>query len=155
MTTALPAFIDELSRAAASAQSAEMAFRDSIAREIARHERERQFAFRRLAIARAMAGAAAGAETEEAAIAVQVATFKSELGWYGDNDHTRKVAEAWGPVAHAVWRVVGGRETAAEATGASVADAMIAFEAWYEGAYGKNYLAILDHEIPEMPVVEC
>ncbi|MDX2258372.1 MAG: hypothetical protein NW205_05580 [Hyphomicrobiaceae bacterium] len=146
-------FLADLAQAATSAQTAEMAFRDNIAREIARLERARQFAFRRLDVARLMTAAASTAKDEEAAIAAQVAVFRSEFGLFGDSEHARAVTEAWKPVAAAVWNGIA--DTAdAPAPAAGVGEAMRAFEDWYEAQFGKNYLSILDHEIPEIPVVE-
>lgn len=153
-------FIAELERLAHSAQREELTFRDSIAREITRRERERQFAFRRVELARSMARVAAGAQSEKVAIARQLDALVGECGWYGESDQRRKTLEAWTPVAIAVWQGVQ-PTTASPAEGHAAATdpvavhhAMCAFEAWYELEFGQPFLAILDYEIPEIPVVE-
>lgn len=155
MTTTVtsPAFIEQLSVAATEAQRAESTFRDSFAREIARHERARQFAYRRLDIARTMTSAARSAEDANAAVAAQTKALKSEFGWYGDTARNRQISEAWRPVALAIWSSVA-PGASDRSTVVDVPAAMLAFEAWYENAFGQNYLVILDHEIPEIPVVE-
>lgn len=151
-----PAFIADLEATAGAAQRAEIAFRDSISVELARHERERQFAFRRVALARRMADAALGAEDLEKARAAQIAALKSELGWHADTPQRQSIYEAWLGVCDAVWaacRRPEGDETPGGRS-AGVAEALAAFEAWYEAEYGSSFLVILDVEIPEMPVVE-
>lgn len=157
-------FIAHLENAAVTAHQAEMTFRDSISAEIARLERERQFAFRRVELAKTMLRAAARGEDFDAAIAAQFAALRAELGWHGDNDDRRAVLEAWRPVAAAVAASIGKTAAAAAGSGeaaaasdvdhAAVAGAMTGFEAWYEAKFGRPFLAFLDVEIPEMPVVE-
>ena len=156
MNAAEPGFLALLEQAAVAAQQEEIRFRESIAAEIARRERERQFAFRRVGIAKAMARAAAGAETAEAAIIAQAAALRRELGWHGDSEPRKQALDAWAEVSRAVWHET---RPATEAPGAatdrpSVAEAMAAFEAWYVTRFGSSYLALLDQEMPEIPVVE-
>lgn len=151
-------FLDELEALAGSAQRAELDLRRDVAAEIALHERERQFAFRRLDLARTMVRAAQGAEGESAAIGAQLAALRAEFGWHGDSAERRGILEAWRRVARAVARSLGvEREDGAEDAGEpeeTVRDAMLAFESWYRQTLGSEFLALLDHEIPEMPVVE-
>lgn len=148
--------IRELELAATSAQQAELAYRKAVAAEIERHERERQFAFRRVDLAKTMALAAAGCETRDAAIAAQIAALKSEFGWYGDNEQRKRICESWEDVADSVWRsstqaAAHGEPNRSERT---LREAMLAFEAWYLREFGRPFLALLDQEIPDFPVVE-
>ena len=155
-------FIAHLETAAVTAHQTEMTFRNSISAEIARLERERQFAFRRVELAKTMMRAAAKGDDFEAAMAAQLAAFRAEFGWHGDNDERRTFLDAWRPVAVAVAGSIGKSEVASEPSepsdapvdSAAVGAAMATFEAWYEAKFGRPFLAYLDVEIPEMPVVE-
>ncbi len=146
-------FIADLELAATSAQREEIAFRENIAAEITRRERARQFAFRRLDLARTMSAAAASAESEEDAVARQLAAFKRELDWHSESDARKRILDAWRPVAAAVWSHAR-PDDADAAPPASVPAAMLAFEDWYRSEHGNDFLALFDQEIPEMPVVE-
>lgn len=149
------AFLAALEQAAHAAQREEIAFRENVAAEIAKRERARQFAFRRLGLIKAMVTATGGAKEEAEAVARGRAALKAELGWLSDTEARGPIVDAWGTVAQAVWRTLH-PETSAEADQErpSVGDALAAFEAWYETAHGSAFLALLDQEIPEMPVVE-
>lgn len=154
-------FLVEMERMAHLAQREELAFRDGIARELARLERERQFAFRRLELARSMAIAAEGAESEEAAVSRQIAALVAQFGWYSEGEQRQKILAAWTPVAVAVWKSAQAPATSGvddhstfPKDPAAVLDAIRAFEVWYEREIGQPFLAILDHEMPEIPVVE-
>lgn len=177
-----PEFVNRLEQEAIAAQRSEIAFRRDIAAEIERRERDRQYAFRRLDLARTMAKAAGETDSEEKAIAAQVAALRAELGWYGDTEERQRVFEAWREVATAVAASVASnaRDDASTEDGAALArtgtgkatenaesdtdadtqdaarvpDAMRAFEDWYEREFGKPFLALFDQEIPEFPVVE-
>lgn len=166
MTATEPAYIAALVRAATAAQREEIAFRDSISAEIARRERDRQFAFRRLDLARTMTSAIASAATPEDAVRAQLAALKADLGWHAETEARKKILSAWTAVAEAVWHhrplppaassdgAAAPEASAACPEGPTVEDAMAAFEAWYEAEFGQPFLALMDHEIPEIPVVE-
>lgn len=163
MSPQSPPFLAEMERLATIAQNDELTFRQGIATEIARRERARQFAFRRVELVRLMAGAASSAETEDDAIVRQNAALCREFGWYGGSDRQARCLDAWRTVATAVWHHAAAARTEprtprpapAEAGEApSVHDALLAFEAWYETETGAPFLAALDHEMPEIPVVE-
>ena len=151
-------FLSGLQRAATAAQREEIDFRNNVGREIEKRERARQYAFRRLSIAELMAKAARGAENEEKAVALQMAVLRADFGWLGDSEQHKRIVAAWRPVALAVWAVVGPpsaeADDAAQSAPPDVAAALAAFEAWYEAEFGSNYLAILDQEMQELPVVE-
>lgn len=147
-----PAFLAAMEQTAIAAQREEIAFRENIAAEIAKRERARQFAFRRLDLARTMTAAATGAEGEEEAVTRQLAAFKRELDWHSETEARKRILDQWRPVALAVWRSV---DPNAEAGVASdVPEAVLAFESWYEKEQGQPFLVLFDHEIEEMPVVE-
>lgn len=155
MSLAPTDFIGALHQAAVAAQQDEIEFRNSVADGIARRERARQFAFRRLELARVMLAAAQPCKTEEEAVKQQIAALKSELGWHADTGARPRICEAWSGVARSVWRnLQRSPQAGSNPESASVGDAMLAFEAWYETELGQPFLALLDHEIPEMPVVE-
>lgn len=147
-----PMFMTLLTEEAVAAQNAEITFRNNIAAEIARHEKERQFAFRRINILERMLKAANGAESEADAITAQRAALKSLLGWHADTDARKPILDGWSAVAAAVWHHRSGEPD--EVAGPSVPDALRAFEAWYFTEYGAPFLAMLDQEVEELPVVE-
>jgi hypothetical protein len=141
-----------MEQTAIAAQREEIGFRESIAAEIAKRERARQFAFRRLDLARSMTAAAGGAKGEEEAVTRQLAAFKRELDWHSETEARTRILDQWRPVAQAVWCNVDPNAEAA-AVG-DVQEAMLAFESWYEKEQGQPFLMLFDHEIEEMPVVE-
>ncbi len=151
-------FLAALSEAAVAAQREEIAFRDNVAREIEKRERARQYAYRRLSTAELMLAAARKSENEEMAVTAQTATLRAEFGWHGESDAHKRILGAWRPVALAVWAVVKPLpETTDEAEALPLPDitaALAEFERWYETQFGTNYLAILDQEKQEYPVVE-
>lgn len=149
-----PAFVARFDAAAKAAQATEIAFRNNVANEIARHERARQFAFRRLGLARDQLAAVSGAENEEAAAAAGAAALKRELDWHGETEHRARVLAAFRPVSLAVWAAAKGENADAEAATDAVAQALAAFEAWHRDEVGTEFLALLDQETPELPVVE-
>lgn len=147
-------FVAALEQAATAAQQEELRFRANVASEIARRERERQFAFRRVELAKVMARAAAPAATLEEASAAQVAAFRREFGWHGENEQRKAALEAWRAVADAVWRDLKPDASSGQPR-TTVPEAMAQFEAWYTTRFGSHYLTLLDQDIPELPVVEC
>lgn len=163
MTALPPPVLDRLDRAAKAAQAAEIAYRATVVQEIARHERLRQFAFRRLWIARALATSLAEESEADAAAAAGEAVLMRELDWQAPTEARGRILAAFRPVTLAVWAAVrppeGEPEAAAEAVpqsedSAAVEQAFAAFEAWYEDELGTPFLALLDQEVPETPLVE-
>ncbi len=149
------AFLAALEQAAHAAQREEIAFRENVAAEIAKRERARQFAFRRLGLLKAVVTSSSAAKDEAEAVARGRVALKAELGWLSDTEARGPILEAWGAVAQAVWRALHPEDGAGtDSELPSVGDAMAAFEAWYEATHGSAFLALLDQEIPEMPVVE-
>lgn len=149
-----PAFVARFDAAAKTAQAAEIAFRNNVANEIARHERARQFAFRRLGLARDLLAAVSGAENEEAAAAAGAAALKRELDWHGETEHRARVLAAFRPVSLAVWAATQGDGEDDSAANDAVDQAFETFEAWHRDEVGTEFFALLDQELPEFPVVE-
>lgn len=148
-------FLAELEAAAHAAQREEIAFRENVAAEIAQRERARAFAFRRLGLIKAVVTAASGAKDAGEAVARGRAALKAELGWLSDTEPRLPILDAWNQVTGAVWAALHPEdETGQSAECPPVAEAMAAFEAWYATTHAAPFLALLDHEIPEMPVVE-
>lgn len=157
-------YLDALDAAAKSAQAEEIAFRNSISAQIQRHERRRQFAFRRLGIAQLLTAPIAVAENEEAAVATASTALCNEVGWYADTEIRARILTAFRPVIVAIWAATRPLPSGGEASGAkgaappahapAVTAALAQFETWYEGEIGAPFLALLDQEIPELPVVE-
>lgn len=151
-------FLGLLAAAAALAQREEIDFRENVGREIAKRERARQYAFRRLSLAELMLKAARQAADAEAAVAAQTAALRTEFGWHGESEPRKRIFAAWRPVALAVWEAVKPPPEEAEAASPVPAPAIVGalaeFERWYEAEFGTNYLAILDQEVEEYPVVE-
>lgn len=156
MSTPAPSYLDELEAVANAAQRAEIEFRASVAAEIAKRERAREFAFRRLALARSMSSALRSAKAEDGGLGLQLAALKRELGWNTETDGRKKVLEAWKGVAAAIAeRERPAKDGHASATASTdVGKAFAVFEEWYRGEFKSEFLALLDHEIPEVPVVE-
>lgn len=156
MTADAPSFLSVLQDRATAAQAEEIRFRKSIAAEIEAREKARAYAFRRLGLMRAITAAAAAAENLEAARAAQLRTLTDELGWDGAAEAPGRALAAFTPVADAVWRALNPAPEGEEVSpGPDPVEAFAIFEAWYAGAFGRPFLAILDQEPLEIPVVEC
>jgi hypothetical protein len=149
------AFLQEMEQIAVAAQADEIAFRKSMAATLAGHERARQYAFRRLTVATAMARAACAAETEEDRSACALAALYREFGWLAATERRQRIGAAAAPLALAIVQAARPREQGeAPADCRAVTAAFAAFEAWYEAENGAPLLAALDQDIPDMPLVE-
>jgi hypothetical protein len=122
-----------------------------MAQEVARLERRRAFAHRRVYLVRLLAAAAAPAEAEEAAAAARRAAVRRALGWGGESDFRRAVLDGLRPAGIAVWRCARGGEAAQPSV---VQAALEAFETWYEATHGQPCYSLLDQEPPEVGLVE-
>jgi hypothetical protein len=143
--------IAELEAAAVAAQQEEDAARKRMVEEVARLERRRAFAFRRMHLVRLLVGAAANAETEETSAGVQRAAVRRDLGWGGEGDFHRAVLDRLQPVGQRVWQFARGLENARPA---AVRTELEAFETWYEATYGNSFYALFDQQIAEVALVE-
>jgi hypothetical protein len=86
VTPATAALVAGFEVAAKAAQQDEDAVRKRMVEEVARLERQRAFAFRKLNLVRPLCAAIASAENEEIAVAQGVAAVRAELGWESDSE---------------------------------------------------------------------
>lgn len=145
------ALLSEFESAAKTAQTAEADLRRRMTEEIARLERQRAFAFRRVRLIRALADGAAGAETEEAALSGQMRSVCEDLDWTGAGESHKEVLKQLEPVGRTVWQCGCGADGASPA---NVAAELEAFEQWYEKARGVPFYTVFDQYVPEVPVVD-
>lgn len=103
-----------------------------------------------------MLKAARQAADAKAAVAAQTAALRREFGW--EREQRKRIFTARRPVALTVWETVKPPPEDGEAPPAApspdIIGALAEFERWYEVEFGTNYLAILDQEMEELPVVE-
>jgi hypothetical protein len=147
--TTLATWIETLTGDARAASVAELEQQKEAARRAAELREARAFAWRRVNLVRAIAAAAKGSEDEEAAAAAGRAAMLRAVGWNGATQAQRDVADRFAPVTLAIWAAT--RPEAEE--GGQAAAALAAFEAWY-GERGTPFLALMEREIPELPLVE-
>ena len=152
MSAPTQAFLDQLKAAATSAHEAENALRKRMAEEIARLERQRAFAYRRLNLMNEIAKAVASAEDEDAAVARGLAVLRTELGWTSESETRKATLERFERVVRAAIAGLSSTETAESAP--DIADELSGFETWYESTYGKPFWVLFDQEIQEIPLVE-
>ncbi len=152
MSAPTQAFLDHLKAAATSAHEAENALRKRMAEEIARLERQRAFAYRRLNLMNEISKAVASAEDKDAAVARGLAVLRTELGWTSESETRKATLERFERVVRAAIAGLSSTETAESAP--DIADELSGFETWYESTYGKPFWVLFDQEIQEIPLVE-
>jgi len=150
--TNISSFLDRLDFAAKAAARAEDDFRRETAARVKALERERAFAYRRLNFMRAIADAAAAAQSEEIAVAAATAVMRSKLGWSSDSDARSEVLARFGPVAQQVFASLAPPDD--EAPPPDVAQALADFEAWYRQTHPDSFWMLFEHYMPETPVVD-
>ena len=145
-------FLASLQSAAQVADRAE----DDLQREIAERrkaiEQTRKFAYRRYNFMRAIAGAVAGAENREAAIAGALTSMRNSLAWSGDSEARRETLADFVPVAEAVFASVS--PVATEPPEADVLSALEEFEATYLARRGAPFWSLFENYFPETTVVD-
>ncbi len=151
--TIAPTALDALEAAARAAQKHENEYRAEAAREIARLERERVFAFRRVRLVRLLCEAAARCEADKgghgsklasgAAAVAQRHAVAAEFGWDEEDARHKPVLD----------RIAGIGAHAGEDAGALQAR-LADFEAWYRSATGEPFYALFDVYVPEAPLVD-
>jgi len=151
MSTGVAALVAEFEATAREAWQAEDALRTRMAEQLASLERRRAFAHRRMNLVRSLAGAAANAETEEAATAAQRGAIRRELGWGVESDFQRGVLDGLRPVGVLLWQSLRAVEVA---TPSAMLTALETFEAWFEATHGSAFYALFDQEVLEIPLVE-
>lgn len=152
MSVPTEAFLADLKAAAIAANEAEGALRKRMAEEVARLERERAFAYRRLNLMNEVAKAVASAEDEEAAIASGVSVLRVELGWETDSEARAATLAQFANVVRSLFDGLDAREE--DEPACDSAEALRTFEAWYESTYGKPFWVLFDQEIADLPLVE-
>ncbi len=152
MSAPTQAFLDHLKAAATSAHESENALRKRMVEEIARLERQRAFAYRRLNLMNEISKAVASAEDEDAAVARGLAVLRTELGWTSESETRKATLERFERVVRAAIAGLSSTETAESAP--DIADELSGFETWYESTYGKPFWVLFDQEIQEIPLVE-
>lgn len=155
----MSALLKTFESAAADAQAAEMQYRAESVQRIAQLERERAFAFRRLNLLKAIAGAVRQAEKEEDAVPGGLALLRDRLNWAAVDEARNEVLTRFSPVVSAMVRAVRQQETSAEPAAGqhaaqAVAAALAEFEAWYLDHRRNAFWVLFEQELPELPLVE-
>jgi hypothetical protein len=156
--TALP-FLDRLKAAADEADKAEDAYRREAAQRIKTLERERSFAYRRLNLMKSAAQALAqlpkDTVDEKIAVASAQRVLRDKLGWASDSAPRLAVLGRFGAIGAAMLAAHDGARPATAQNGATEeAEALAAFEAWYEEAHGSPFWVLFEHYMPETPLVD-
>jgi hypothetical protein len=151
--TPASSFLDALKLAAEQAGRAEDDFRRQIAERTKMLERERAFAHRRLNFMRAIADAAATAETEDIAVAAATAIMRTKLGWADDSEARDAVLSRFAPVAQEVFASLSPAEDE-KAPPPDVVAALAEFETWYRETHPNVFWVLFEHYMPETPRVD-
>lgn len=146
--TAFATYLESLDTAARAASGAEVEHQRTAAERARELRHERAFAWRRLNLMRSLAGAVGGKEEAEAASGAGRGAMLRLAGWNGATDAQRQVADRFAPVVMAVWAA--GRDD----EDADPAAALAEFEAWYAAERGAPFLALMEREVVELPLVE-
>jgi hypothetical protein len=144
-------YLAAFATAAEEAGTAETAYRREAAARIEALEQERAFAFRRLNLMRSVAGAVAGAEGEEIAVANAQAMLREKLGWSADSESRSAVLTRFAPVAAGAFASALAEEVV---SGPDVATLLAEFESWYAETHNSPFWALFEHYMPETPVVD-
>ena len=153
MESGCASYLEELQAAADGAADAETAFRRESAQRIAALERERAFAFRRVNFVRGIAGAIAGAEDAEAAVASALGALRDQLDWSSASTARDAVRARFTPVAQAIFAA----GAPVERTSAQVPDVrreLAVFEAWYAETHAGPFWNLFENYLRETPVVD-
>ena len=145
------ALLGQFEAAAETAQEAEIAVRKKMADEVARLERERTFAFRRVRLVRTLLNAAEVHDTETEALMAERRAVCNELDWNGETEMQSTILDRLQPVALGIWKCTC---TDTEQGSAEITQELRDFETWHETAYGKSFYALFDRYVPQVPVVD-
>lgn len=141
-------FLADLQDQARAAETAENAHRAEAARRSEVLGRARAYAYRRANILNLIATALNGAPTQADACACATAALRDRLGWHEESPARAEVLEHFAPVSAALW--TDGREDKSD----TAADALAAFEAWYEASRQSSFWYLFEHYMPETPRVD-
>ncbi len=154
MNAAAHAIVAQLEAAAKAAQQAEDALRKRMVEEVARLERERAFAYRRLNLMRAVADAVARADGEDAAVANGLTAVRNELGWDSESETRTETLDRFAAVVRTTFARLGSEAAEAETPAADPVGALADFEAWYAARFERPFWVLFDQYVPELPLVE-
>jgi len=147
--TDFASYLETLQAVAKAASAAEIEHQKQAAARAAELRNARAFAWRRLNLMRSLAGAVRDAENAEAATAAGRSAMFGMVGWNGATKAQRDVADRFTPVVLAVWNACR-RQGEEIDVGATLAE----FEAWYAAERGAPFLALMERETVELPLVE-
>jgi len=150
----LAEYLDRLESSARSASVAEEELRRELTRRVAELERERQFAYRRCNLMRAVVSAVGDAAEREEAVAKGTAAFMRELGWTGASERRRLIIERFEAVVLAVWQAARSEE-GRPSDFAAIDAALAEFERWFAEQGNGPFLTLLEPEMEVIPLVEC
>lgn len=148
---ALQMLLHRFDAAARAASAAEDSYRREATDRIKVLERARSFAFRRVNLLKSIAAAMTDAKDEEEAQAKASAAFFREVNWSGASETQREVARRFAPVVSLIWRMRQGDLTADIA---ALESELAFFENWFSENRNGPFLALMDGEILELPLVE-
>ncbi|MBU3029442.1 hypothetical protein [Paracoccus marinaquae] len=144
--------LSALKARAEEANRNEIRHQQEAARRAAELRDIRAFAWRRLNILRAVAAAVRGEAEEEPALLAGQAAMLRDTGLNLATQPRRDLAERFRPVTRAVWLAT--REEAEDAAAEAALAAFAEFEAWHLQDRETPFLALMEREIPELPLVE-
>jgi hypothetical protein len=149
MTETVTSLVAKFEGIATKAHQAEMSLRKQFAGELARLERERAYAFRRVAFVRLLAESTADKPTEEEAVTAQCRALSEELGWDGTSKVREAILDSMGPLARSIWQSLhqAGPEAPVETT-------LDQFETWFRHNHEMEFYALFDQYVPEAPLVD-
>jgi hypothetical protein len=150
-------FLDQLRSVAEAKEREESDYRLESRRRLEGLAAERTQAYRRYNLLKDMAGAAAGVVELPAGVDVQLAVATSESGWNGERAGYAELREQLSPVASLIHAQLHPQTEASAASPVErdVAEAFAAFEAWYRGRFGQDFLDLLGREPPSFqPLVD-
>lgn len=145
-------YFAELDRIAKEANVAEDEFRRNIAKRIKELEEQRAFAFRRMNLMKSVAHAVTNAKDEDEAKAKASEAFLAELDWTGGSQFQRDVVAKFMPVALALWE--SSKLEAKADDVAKIAGELADFEEWFAQQRETPFLAVMEKQMVELPLVE-
>lgn len=150
--TAFDTCLSTLQSRAEEANRDEIRHQQEAARKAAELRAAREFAWRRLNILRSISGAMRAETEDEPALLAGQAAMLRETGLDLSTQPRRDLVAAFQPVLRAI------RQATGENSDPDSADAVLAalaeFEAWHQRDRGAPFLALMEREIPNLPLVE-
>lgn len=147
----LQALVQRFDAAAHAASVAEEDYRREATVRVKALERARSFAFRRLNLLKSVIAAMAGVEDEKEAETQAMAVFFREVNWNGASESQREVARRFLPVVNLLWLM---RQDTRVTDIEAVEREFAAFETWFAENRNGPFLALMDGEVLELPLVE-